>query len=151
MSGAERKRAWRCSRRRASTALKKTGQEIGIGASRDAEKFSIRRSAALDSFRALDSFGRSGGLATCIAGALGVAARRGAAAWHCLCTARGHGPQPHSLRAIVFAILLCTGSAFTPSSKAELKAATDAWMSDASAAEAIYGHVRDWNTPCIRS
>ena len=34
---------------------------------------------------------------------------------------------------------------FTPSDKAELKAATDAWMSNASAAEATYGHVGAWN------
>ena len=32
----------------------------------------------------------------------------------------------------MFAILLCGGSAFTPSDKAELKAATDAWVSNAS-------------------
>merc|ERR550514_354617 len=85
-TGAARKRAWRCSRRLASAALKKTRPEIGIGAARDAEKVPIRGRGTLDSFRALDSFGRSGGLATCIAGALSVAARRGAAAWQCLWT-----------------------------------------------------------------
>ena len=61
----------------------------------------------------------------------------------------GRGPQPHALRAIVFAILLCGGSAFTPSDKAELKAATDAWVSDASAAEATYGHISGWDTSLI--
>ena len=53
------------------------------------------------------------------------------------------------LRLVIHLMLVCGAASFTPSSKAELKAATDAWTSDASAAEATYGHVGAWNTSRI--
>ena len=38
---------------------------------------------------------------------------------------------------------------FQPASKAELKTATDAWVSDSSAATATYGDISDWDTSLI--
>ena len=35
---------------------------------------------------------------------------------------------------------------FTPKDRAELLTARDAWLSDASAATATYGHISSWNT-----
>ena len=98
------------------------------------------RGARLVSFRALDSFSRSGGLATCIAGALGVAAaaRRGRVALLVDRARPRSAPRAPERSCSRFVVAARPSS---PSSKAELKAATDAWMSDARAAEATYGHI----------
>ena len=42
-----------------------------------------------------------------------------------------------------------TDAPYTFMSKTELKIATPAWMSDTSAAEATYGHIRSWDTSQI--
>ena len=48
--------------------------------------------------------------------------------------------------ALLVLLLLDGAAAFTPSRRNELLAARDAWLSDASAATATYGHISTWNT-----
>ena len=72
-----------------------------------------------------------------------------AAALVALANGASTGGSRVKVRLGVSLLLVPKATGFTPSDKAELKTATDAWVSNASAAQAAYGHINTWNTTLI--